>query len=434
MIAQTDLDRALGAWFTSEAASMPPVEPLAGVIASTRSIRPRPALTARFGSAWVGSGASSAMRHRLAAVRRPALVALVALLTIALLGTALLLAGQLPRPRPVPRTYIDHFVAAPDLSRRMAYPTLVPLADGRVLVIGNEGDGGSQTNVGVVYDPANGVSVETEPMQSADTMIISAAVRLLDGRVLVVGAEGSQVFDPSTMQFAAVGPMNASSRLSAAAALLADGRVLVSGGSPSYGEGPPLNTAEIFDPRTLTFSLTGAMAAQRSGHSMVALSDGRVFVTPGASKLAELYDPATSSFEPAGHAQDYIDGPAIALADGRVVIFEAQGLQTRTLAWAWNPADFSFTYLQAQPFVSTAARLDDDRILLIGGRPDTWAGVLEPGTRTFSYLGLPSAYRPALARLADGRILVVGGIEDGQIRPTNGGSLAPGVATVEIFE
>ena len=434
MIAQTDLDRAIGAWLTSEVAGTPPAGPLAQVIATTRGIRPRPALLAGVGSAWVDSGATSAMGYRVDMLRRPALIALVALLTLALLVGAALVAGQLLRPKPAPRVYTDRFVAATDLSRRMAFPTVVELLDGRVLVMGSEGDGGSQTNVGVVYDPTSGASVETGPILSADAIVISAAIRLLDGRVLIVGTEGSQIFDPSTMQFAAVGAMSASARWGAAAALLPDGRVLVSGGLSLNREDPPLNTAELFDPGTLSFSPTGAMTAERSGHSMVALPDGRVFVTPGVSQLAELYDPATGSFEPAGGAPDYIDGPAMALADGRVVIFTAQGLQTRTLAWAWDPADFTFAFLQEMPLVTKAVPLDDGRVLLVGGRPDTWAGVLEPGTHTLSYPEPPSAYRPALVRLADGRVLVVGGLEDGQIRPINGGSSAPGVATVAVFE
>jgi hypothetical protein len=122
------------------------------------------------------------------------------------------------------------------------------------------------------------------------------------------------------------------------------------------------------------------------------------------------------------------------LADGRVAIFVVQGLQTRTLAWAWDSADASFSYLQEMPYVTKVASLDDGRLLLVGGRPDTWAGTFDPSTSTFSYLEPPSAFRPALARLADGRVLVVGGLEDGQVRPTNGGSLPPGVATVEVFE
>ncbi len=47
MTAQNDLDRALGAWFHGDATTAPPPEPLARVIESTRTLRPRPALVAR---------------------------------------------------------------------------------------------------------------------------------------------------------------------------------------------------------------------------------------------------------------------------------------------------------------------------------------------------------------------------------------------------
>ena len=52
----------------------------------------------------------------------------------------------------------------------MAQPALVPLLDGRVLVIGDDGDGGGTGTRALVYDPATGVSEPTGPLVSAESL------------------------------------------------------------------------------------------------------------------------------------------------------------------------------------------------------------------------------------------------------------------------
>ena len=98
MTAQNDLDRTLGAWFDGDAIAPPP-EPLAHVIESTRTIRPRPALTARIGSRWVGARSTSGPWIGSAGLRPVTVVALVALLAIALLGAVLLAGSRLIAPK-----------------------------------------------------------------------------------------------------------------------------------------------------------------------------------------------------------------------------------------------------------------------------------------------------------------------------------------------
>ena len=195
MTAQNDLDRALGAWFAAEVSLAPP-EPLARVIETTRSLRPHPALVARVGSHWVGTGSADRPLGRIAGLR-PAMVVVVALLAVALVGAAVLVGSRLDTPKPPPRTYVDELVPAADLSLPMAHPALVPLLDGRVLVIGDDGDGGGTGTRALVYDPATGTSEATGPLASSESLWVEAAVRLTDGRVLVIGNGAAQVFDPS---------------------------------------------------------------------------------------------------------------------------------------------------------------------------------------------------------------------------------------------
>jgi hypothetical protein len=76
------------------------------------------------------------------------------------------------------------------------------------------------------------------------------------------------------------------------ATLLSDGRVLVAGG----GDGSEaVASAELYDPKTATFSPTGSMATGRDDHTATLLSDGRVLIAGGGGGLpdasAELYQP-----------------------------------------------------------------------------------------------------------------------------------------------
>jgi hypothetical protein len=79
-----------------------------------------------------------------------------------------------------------------------------------------------------------------------------------------------------------------------AAALLSDGRVLVSGGGIPFTE---VDTAQLYDPKSGTFSLTGSMLAGRSQATATLLDDGRVLIAGGAGPAstvlasAELYQP-----------------------------------------------------------------------------------------------------------------------------------------------
>ena len=110
MTAQNDLDRALGAWFGEEDRAAPPPEPLARVIESTRTIRPRPALTAGVGSHWVGAGSARGVQGGIGSLRPALVIALIALLALALAGGALLVGSRLVAPTTPSLTDVSIFV------------------------------------------------------------------------------------------------------------------------------------------------------------------------------------------------------------------------------------------------------------------------------------------------------------------------------------
>ena len=359
---------------------------------------------------------------------------LVGLLLAALGGAVLLVGSRLVAPRTPPHTYVNELVSASDLSIPMAQPALVPLLDGRVLVIGDDGDGGGTGTRALVYDLATGVSEPTGPLVSAESLWVESVVRLKGGTVLVIGNASAQVFDPSTLRFAPAGPM-ISPRSRSAVAVLPGGRVLIAGGYPA-GQDAATSSAELFDPDLLTFSPTGAMGTSRSLPSMAVVRDGRVFVSPGESRTTvEVYDPRTGTFSAAGTMSSYGFGDAIALPGGRVVVFGGTGLSGRGFAEVWDPTSLSFSPRRDLPGrVGSAALLDDGRILLVGGDPANWSGIYDPTTGATTRIQTTRAWGPKATRLADGRVLIMGGLADGNIRPEGGGTLAPGVTTVEIFQ
>jgi hypothetical protein len=331
--------------------------------------------------------------------------------------------------------YSNELVSAPDLPMPMAQPALVPLRDGRVLVIGDDGDGGGTGTRALVYDPATGVSEPTGPLVSGDSLWAESAVRLKDGKVLIIGNAFAQVFDPSTLRFTPVGPM-ITPRTGAAVALLPDGHVLVAGGIPS-GQDVATSSAELFDPDTSTFSTTGSFGASHAYAATAILPDGRVFVAPGESgKSAEVYDPRTGTFSDAGSMSSYSNRDmAIALPGGRVVVLASFGMPSRPQrAEVWDPTSLTFSPGPDLPFRATGATLlDDGQILFVGGR---LSGTYDPMTGEILSAKTPTAWWPSVTRLTDWRVLIVGGVLDGNIRPgpDGGGSMAPGVSTVEIFQ
>ena len=185
-------------------------------------------------------------------------------------------------------------------------PTATLLLDGRVLVAGGIAsdspavphlDGASAE----LYDPSSGTWAATGSMTAWQWH--HTATLLPDGRVLVAGGEESttpdELYDPVTGIWAATESM-INGRWGHTANLLPDGRVLVAGGVHNTGLLVNSALAELYDPRSGTWTATAAMAATRAGHTATLLLDGTVLVTGGAQGLddgspqdasAELYYP-----------------------------------------------------------------------------------------------------------------------------------------------
>lgn len=210
-----------------------------------------------------------------------------------------------------PKTQMFHL-----LPNRLETPrelfTATTLTSGKVLIAGgfNTHRGRTQATA-EIYDPATQSFTPTGSLM--EDRFGQDAVRLADGRILIVGGThwfvrkpgvplaSAEIYDPATSRFHAVHSPMAFARDRPTATLLADGTVLIAGGQNGADE--PTH-AEIFDPKTEAFTtLPSPMVSPRMAHSAATLPDGTILFSGGWSvpeaattKIAELYDPKTQSF------------------------------------------------------------------------------------------------------------------------------------------
>jgi hypothetical protein len=89
--------------------------------------------------------------------------------------------------------------------------------------------------------------------------------------------------------------------------------VLVAGGGPS--------SAELYDPVTGAWTLTGSMTEIRLDSRATLLLDGRVLVAGGGSAAsAEVYDPSTGSWTASRMTEERDEFTATLLRDGTVLV------------------------------------------------------------------------------------------------------------------
>ncbi len=112
----------------------------------------------------------------------------------------------------------------------------------------------------------------------------------------------AMLFDPATRKWAETASMNVA-RYCHTATLLSNGKVLVAGGSDlvARGQGGNLTSAELYDPATGKWTITGSMKAASSGAQAVLQPDGKVRIPAcyeGDQKRPgdNLYDPATGTW------------------------------------------------------------------------------------------------------------------------------------------
>jgi hypothetical protein len=188
----------------------------------------------------------------------------------------------------------------PTMTSSRATHVAVPLLDGRVLLIGGANSSGAILNSCEIYNPATNSFSATNPMSTP--RMLHAACRLADGRVMVAGGVSAldpanlvltalnsvEIWNPATGTWSGANPIGGT-RAAVALTLLSNGQVMVSGGiQVSYLFGVPVgansvNTVQRWNPATGTWTSGQNMPTARAGHhwNQVTLNDGRVLMSGG---------------------------------------------------------------------------------------------------------------------------------------------------------
>jgi hypothetical protein len=136
----------------------------------------------------------------------------------------------------------------------------------------------------------------------------ATATLLANGKVLIAGGYGNsgyldsaELYDPATGTWAVTGALSVA-RQNHTATLLPNGQVLVVGG---FGNASYLSSAELYDPVSGTWSLTGSLGTRRQWHTATLLPNGKVLVARGWNNVGalsnnEIYDPATGAWSLSG--------------------------------------------------------------------------------------------------------------------------------------
>jgi N-acetylneuraminic acid mutarotase len=323
------------------------------------------------------------------------------------------------------------------------FHTATLLPDGKILVAGGTSFSGIVDSA-ELYDPVTGKWNDTGRLNVPRTG--HTATLLKDGKVLIVGGSlnSAELYDPKEGKWSATGSLNAA-RYGHTATLLENGKVLVAGGGEiiDWDETIPLNTAELYDPDTGTWSFTGNLHTAVESHTATLLQNGKVLVLRGRGGSAELYDPDTGTWSTIGSLSRNtgFGHTATLLPDGRILI--VGGIVEGIVGGEYNdrlfnPAELydpsTGTWSSTGPlnrarFSHTATLLPNGKVLVAGGIRFRVSGgitfqvnvakseLYDPETGTWSVTGnlnTPRNHHTATL-LPDGKALLVGGLDGSSI-------------------
>jgi N-acetylneuraminic acid mutarotase len=313
---------------------------------------------------------------------------------------------------------------------------------------GSLGVGASWLNGAELFDPDLAAGFEWSAAASMHAARTGQTATLLpNGLVLVAGGSGpaplasAELYDPATDRWSIAASMH-EAREGHQAILLPSGLVLVVGGSGSGDVSALLTSAELYDSASNTWTVTGSMHDARTAFTATLLADGRVLVVGGVGitagsadpvdlSSAELYDPRSQSWSAAavppaplnGHTATLLPGGSVLVTGG----WSVGSIGSAARALLYDPDRNTWT--SASPMHAargghSAALLDDGSVLVAGGfagGPSSvacatdqvlaLAELYDPATGTWTAAGemRVARYHQVATLMPDGSVLIAGG-------------------------
>jgi CSLREA domain-containing protein/uncharacterized repeat protein (TIGR01451 family) len=332
--------------------------------------------------------------------------------------------------------------------------TATLFADGAVVIIGGTDANNTVLKTAEVYNAGSFIPTPGN-LNTARTGAV--AVLLANDKVLVAGGSSNgvaagalnsaELLDLRTGTFAPTSHNMTAARFGMTATLLNNGKVLIAGGQNSGGV---VNSAELYDPATDTFTATGNLNAARTGASATLLGTGKVLVAGGSSdgtingalKSAEVFDPAgnggAGTFTSVAGANPTLSDlrwqpEAALLLSGKVLIAGGQnstGPGPVTTADLYDPAADSFTasghQMNEARANGSAVALPSGMVLLAGGTTSQNVDLYDAEGDKFNPTGSLLHHGEGLVStlLNNGQVLVVG---------LNSDNPAPFVSDAELY-
>ena len=344
------------------------------------------------------------------------------MLTLALAG---LLSGVTIMTAPV--RLVSAQVAEPgwtftgDLNTRRYAHTATLLLNGKVLVAGGAGPNScfTPTNSAELYDPVSGTWSYTGFLNTA--RIDHTATLLQNGQVLIAGGSvnhympmdfinGAELYDPATGTWRPTGGFKTIRALDTAfshgsATLLPNGKVLALGAIEAFHG---VNSAELYDPATGTWSRTGTNTSVVGEHAVL-LSNGKVLAV--SKSLAKLYDPSIDQWSATGNLNISAETLTL-LQNGKVLATSGQSAElydpnTGTWSISGNLRTAHFGAYGG----NVATMLADGRVLMTGIAEE----LFDPTAGTWSFTSslMPTRLFHTATLLQNGKVLAAGGMDGG---------------------
>ena len=286
--------------------------------------------------------------------------------------------------------------------------TLLP--NGFVLVAGGAGENNAALASSELYHPASGTWSSTGNLHVA--RVSARSVLLSNGMLLTMGGcisndclssttRSAEIYNPASGTWTVTGSMR-TARAEFVAVLLPSKKVLVAGGCTSFNSNGCIavtTAAELYNPATGTWTSTGAMRAARMAMTGTVLMNGKALIAGGQTAASdalgssELYNPAAGSFTLTGKLiTPRSDHTATLLTSGFVLIAGGENVNGVSISKAelYNPVTGTYAATGNMP----SNRQEHVAVLLPTGRVLVSGGSNVNSTTT-TVLASCATYNPA---------------------------------------